>query len=453
MKLRSTLITLLAGAALLLAVAGPAAAAPQYPAGWPLQPGGLRQIALSTGQRALCKGPSGTVYEVSAGYSTDSYAAVEQVRVASGTTARWWTYPATAMPVAGSGVIPVAAASDAAGDLYLAGEVQTPGDHDWVVLKFSSAGKRLWKRSYDSGMGDDTPTAMCVDHTGGVIVAGTSEQAGGHDGAVIKWSSSGRLKWTRFVSASGLDLVGAVAVDASDNVYAAGQLGLSGAWATAFVRSWTPGGRQRWSASVAGVGSAPAWRCLALKGSAVYVAGQSTGDSAAADFMAMSYTTSGKPVWPVPKTLASAHGSWVSGLAVDRDGAALIVGTAYDAGAAGQDAGQVWKLGPGGATAWSHLFGSGAVSRDGELDAVGVDRSGRVYAAGGQSATAGAGNLVLVRYSSLGDEEAYWKADAPASGLCAFDQLLVLDDTRVIAAGEAGPGPSTAVLYRAKTTP
>ena len=77
-----------------------------------------------------------------------------------------WTYPATPGP----GVIPRAAASDAAGNLCVVVETLT-GTQDWVVLKFDRAGKRLWKRSYDSGNGADTPYSMVVDHHGAVIVS------------------------------------------------------------------------------------------------------------------------------------------------------------------------------------------------------------------------------------------------------------------------------------------
>jgi len=449
MKLKLTLVALLLGAALPLAAVAPAVALPsQYPAGWVLQPGGLRVIALSVDTRGLCKGPSGTVYEVALGHTTGSYAAVEQVRLSDGTTARWWTYPATPGP----DVIPRAAASDGAGGLYLAVETLT-GAEDWVVLRYDKDGRLLWKRRYDSGNGQDTPYALAVDHKGAVIVTGTSEDAGGYDGAVVKWSATGRLRWKRSVSAAGLDLIDTVAVDAHDDVYAAGQTGESAGVGTAVLRSWTPGGRRRWSATVADPGASPAWRFLAVRGSAVTVAGQSTGGLSTNGFMAMRYTTGGKRAWVGPRTLEFANGAWVNGLAVDRQGAAVVVGTAWQAGAAAQDAGAVWKLRADGGTAWSRTFTAPVWPHDGEFDAVATDGAGRVYAAGGQYGTPGAGDLLLVRYSAGGAEQALWRATGPESGYCSFSNVLVLGDTRVIAAGQVAGSSGDAAIYRAQTTP
>ena len=37
--------------------------------------------------------------------------------------------------------------------------------------------------------GLDVPYDLVIDHHGGVIVAGTSEHAGGYDAAIVKWGA------------------------------------------------------------------------------------------------------------------------------------------------------------------------------------------------------------------------------------------------------------------------
>jgi hypothetical protein len=345
-------------------------------------------------------------------------------------------------------VIPYSAASDAAGNLFVAVETQASPRH-WVVLKFGRTGKRLWKKSYGSG---ETPYGMVVDHDGSVIVAGTSTGAGGYDAAVVKWSSSGRFKWQKTVSSAGLDLVTAVAVDANDNVYAAGDSENAGS-GKAVLRSWTSAGRRRWAATATTpLGGMPAWRYIAIKGTSLYVAGQSTGISASSRFMAMKYTTAGKRAWSGIKQLANANGAWVEDLAVDRAGAAVIVGYSYDSGPSGEDQGVVWKLTAKGVTSWSHAFANAAWPHDGEFDSVGVDSKNRIYAAGGQWVTGGTGNLLIVRYSPSGAEQALWRSDGQQSGYCVFSHLLVLSDTQVVAAGKVAGNGSNAAVYRAGTT-
>jgi len=436
--------------ALAVLVAVPAVAGavpPQYPNGWTFATSGLRQIPTSVDTRAFCKGPAGTVYEVALGKTTALYASIARIRVSDGKLIKSWTYPATP----GNGVIPRAAASDAAGNLYVAAETLT-GKKNWVVLKFDRIGRRLWSRTYDSGRGPDTPYGMVIDHHGNVIVAGTSEHAGGYDAAIVKWRAGGGLKWKRMISARGLDLVTGLAVDANDNVYAAGQRGEVGGIGTAILRSWTSGGRERWTATAVNTLGAPSWRYVAVKGTSVYIAGQSTGIPSTSSLMAMKYTTAGRRAWSGIRQMSFASGAWAEGLAVDRKGAPVIVGIAFGLGASGEDEGTVWKLASGGATAWHREFEDPDFPNDSAFRAVGVDSRNRIYAAGGKYYSAQTANLLMVRYSPAGSAQAMWRSDGQQSGYCSFTSVLVLSDTQVLAAGQVAGNGADAGVYRARTT-
>ena len=439
-------------AAALLAPAAAGAVPPQFPNAWGFAASGLRQLPVTTDTRAFCKGPSGSVYEVALGTSVSYNAVVVRVRVSDGKTLRSWTYPAT--PGA-AGYIPRAAGSDAKGNLFVAMDTTT-GSRDWVVVKFSPAGVRRWTRRYDSGHGSDTPYSLAVDHHGSVIVAGTSEGSGsgGYDAAVVKWSSGGALKWKRVVSTRGMDLFSAVAVDADDNVYVSGQLGAGGpSPGQAVLRSCTPAGKLRWKAGARDVLLPLIYRRLVVRGSGVYVAGQLGGSPSNASFIAAKYTVAGRRGWSGVKTLSYPNGSWVNGLAVDRTGAAAVVGVAYGTGGSGEDLGAVWKLKPGGGTAWTHEFSNPAWALDGEFAAVGVDSKNRIYAAGGIYVSGGTGNLLMVRYSPGGSEQAMWRSDGQQSGYCTFSDVLVISDGAVLAAGQVAGNGASAAVYRAKTTP
>ncbi len=449
MRSRRGIIIATAVAIVLLAAPGVAHAIPQYSNGWTFSLSGLRQIPSSVDTRAFCKGPAGTVYEVALGQTTAFYASMARIRVSDGKVLKAWTYPATP----GKGVIPRAAGGDATGCLYVAVETQT-GARDWAVVKFSRTGKKLWRRTYDSGKGADTPYGMVVDHHGNVIVAGTSEHTGGYDTAIVKWSSAGKRLWKRAVSANGLDLVAALAVDAADNVYAAGDRGEVGGNGTAFLRSWKANGRQRWTATASNpAGGMPAWRFVEVRGKSVYVAGQSTGIPSTSAFMAMKYTTAGKRAWSTIRSQPFDHGGWMRDLAVDGTGAAIMVGTAYDLGDSGEDLPAAWKLSSGGSTRWISTWRNNDWPHDGEFGAVGVDSKGRVYAAGGHWVTAGTGNLMIIRYTPDGVTDGLWRSDGQQSGYCAFSDVLVLGDSQVLAAGRVAGNGANAGVYRAGMTP
>ena len=254
------------------------------------------------------------------------------------------------------------------------------------------------------------------------------------------------------ISARGLDLVTGLAVDANDNVYAAGQRGEVGGIGTAILRSWTSGGRQRWTATAVNPLGRPSWRLVAVKGTSVYVAGQSTGIPSTSSLMAMKYTTAGKRAWSGIRQITIANGARTEGLAVDRKGAPVIVGIAFDLGASGEDAGTVWKLTSGGATAWHREFEDPDFPGDSEFRAVGVDSQNRIYAAGGKYYSGQTADLLMVRYSPAGSAQAMWRSDGQQSGYCSFTDVLVLGDTQVLAAGQVAGNGANAGVYRARTT-
>jgi len=439
-------------AAALPAPAAAGAVPPQYPNAWGFAASGLRQLRVTTDTRAFCKGPSGSVYEVALSQRISSNAVIARVRLSDGAVLKSWTYPATPGV---AGYIPRAAASDSQRNLFVAVE-SLSGTRDWLVVKFSPAGKRLWTRRYDSGNGSDVPYGMVVDHHGNVIVVGTSQGrgSGGYDGAVVKWSSAGAFKWKHVISSRGRDLFKAVAVDAADNVYVSGQLGSGGpVFARAALRAYTPAGRLRWTAGAKDTVRDLSFTYLVVRGSGVYVAGVAGTSPSSAELLAAKYTVAGTRAWSGVKVRSYAPGSRANGLAVDRSGAALVVGVAYAAGGSGQNLGAVWKLTPKGGTAWYREFNNSLWPHDGRFDAVGIDSKNRVYVAGGVYVSAATANLLMVRYSPGGSEQAMWRSDGQQSGGCAFSNVLVLSDTQVLAAGRVSGNGANAAVYRAKTTP
>lgn len=145
-------------------------------------------------------------------------------------------------------------ATDAAGNVYLAGHSQsgtgtviaTSGSHkasyswayDAFLVKFNSSGVRQWG-TYYGGNGDDLGKSCATDANGDVYLAGMSNSTsgigtfGGHqmsfggtgtvfDAYLVKFNTNGVRLWGTYYGGAGTDYGNSCATDAGGNVYLAG---------------------------------------------------------------------------------------------------------------------------------------------------------------------------------------------------------------------------------------
>lgn len=163
---------------------------------------------------------------------------------------------------------PVAVAVDVAGNTYVLGHTygnldgstaQTAGD--LFLIKFSAAGRELWRRQFGSAQRDQAG-GIALDRAANVFVVGSTEgsmgtgtNAGPNDSAdvvVAKFSSGGTRSWLTQFGTSGDDFGYGVAVDLWGTVAVVGETtgqfagmvrtGLS----DAFIATFAPDGARRW---------------------------------------------------------------------------------------------------------------------------------------------------------------------------------------------------------------
>jgi len=153
-----------------------------------------------------------------------------------------------------------AVATDAAGNVYLAGLtrsagsissagahlVAAPGGRNAFLAKFNSAGVRQWA-TYYGGTGNDIGLSVATDATGNVYLAGYtssttgistvgSHQAalsGGDDAFLVKFNGAGVRQWGTYYGGTGADIGYSVTTDATGNVYLAGTTESAASIATA----------------------------------------------------------------------------------------------------------------------------------------------------------------------------------------------------------------------------
>ena len=128
-----------------------------------------------------------------------------------------------------SGGVANAIAVDSSNSVIVTGyslSAESLGPADYATIKYSSAGLPLWTNLYNGPGNDaDAAFAVAVDSNNNVIVTGTSIGSGsGNDYATIKYSSAGVPLWTNRYDGPGNsnDVATAMVVDHSGNVIVAG---------------------------------------------------------------------------------------------------------------------------------------------------------------------------------------------------------------------------------------
>jgi hypothetical protein len=368
------------------------------------------------------------------------------------------------------------AAVDPSGNVYAAGDfrglgtfdlgdgVTTTGAYDgWnlALVKYDSSGTALWVQSAAAGSIGSSFGSVAVDASANVYAAGSVYGASGSvdfgngvtvanpdtflHAVLVRYDSSGTAQWAQAVTAgSDNSTFSSLVVDASGNVYAAGEIDGSGTYdfgngvtatgtAVADVDTIVPrnvvlvkydsSGVAQWAQTVRAGSPESSFDSVAVDSAgSVYAAGY-IADTGTYDFgngvtaagtanlshisgpgipsvVLVKYSSSGIAQWA--RTVTAAHGSWFSSVAVDP------AGNVYAAGAIGGP--EPYEFGDG-VTATGTL-GSGAFT----------GLAGPVY-------------VVLVKYDSSGI--AQWARTVTNAGPNSVFYSVAVDSSgNVYAAGE-----------------
>ncbi len=117
---------------------------------------------------------------------------------------------------------------DTQGNVIVAGESdRDPSsviNDDFLAVKYSPTGTLLWAQRYNhTGNATDRAVAVACDSQNNVVVAGRANNGGDDDYAVIQFSSSGTLNWSRFFDNGDIDRATDMGIDANGNVYVTGR--------------------------------------------------------------------------------------------------------------------------------------------------------------------------------------------------------------------------------------
>ena len=129
----------------------------------------------------------------------------------------------------------------------------------FLVVKYSRAGKRLWTRRLSSHTGPDSPEEVAIDRRGSVYVVGCSSlsAASGTDLCLVKYSSAGRRLWLRMYAKA--DISSELHLGPDGNVYVSGTLPDRHAGDQVCVLRYSPAGHRDWVRTLGNVRGIDDW--------------------------------------------------------------------------------------------------------------------------------------------------------------------------------------------------
>jgi len=303
------------------------------------------------------------------------------------------------------------AAFDPKGNIYVAGQRQYKGGlhPDFLVAKYSPAGKLLWKRTYNGpNQQADYPSGLAVDSLGNVYVAGSSQVNGSTWAiATLKYTTNGTRKWVkRYAPASGSANARDLAIDGSRNVYVGGNHSVWPSNSTLVVKYSGLTGRQLASAEYRPTDGYANGLSLAVRGTTVAIGGYGNASgSTNQDAVVVGYTLALKQRYALLYDGPAQGSDAVFDVALDAKGNAYATGDAYVTGPY-RDATQTFKVAPTGQVVWTDSYPGPANDSEGEC--LVVDGAGNAFVAGYADNTEGYPNLLLIKYATTSTGNRAW---------------------------------------------
>lgn len=289
---------------------------------------------------------------------------------------------------------------DENGDVLVTGHSWGGRSYDAVTIAYSSAGVPLRTNRFNRlSATDDRAQALALTSNGMVVVAGTSRGGGASDQLILAYSESGVPLWTNYYGAAEFsdDSATAITMDSSNNVFVAGTsrpLSQSASRSDFVTIKFSSAGVPLWTNRQSGLKydyAPPAALAVDASGNLFLtgVTGVGTGNPA---FTVIKYTGDGVPKWT-----NRANGGSPAALAVDHNGNAIVTGDSYSDN---PDYATV-KYSSDGVTLWTNRYNGPAKTSD-FATAIAVDRSDNVFVTGYSVGIGTFYDWATIKYSSGG---------------------------------------------------
>lgn len=189
----------------------------------------------------------------------------------------------------------VAIAVDGSGNCYIAAKTasRTPAT-DITLLKYSPAGRLLWKRTIDGpGNKTDFPTGLLLNpQAEPVLIGAVTGRTTGFDYYLGVFDTLGRTRWEQTFDAAGrVDIPAAACFDSAGNIIVTGQSTAAGSF-DILTLSYSPSGKLGWTHRYnSPCNGADRGVTVAASGDRIYVGGTSEGATGYPDLIVLALST------------------------------------------------------------------------------------------------------------------------------------------------------------------
>jgi hypothetical protein len=322
-----------------------------------------------------------------------------------------------------------ALAVDNSGNVYVTGSKyhNLGHDYDYSTIKYSPSGSQLWARSYNGtgGNSNDYATAIAL-RADTAYVTGYSSNGSNYDYLTIKYEPNGDTAWLRRYNGTDNldDVVNAIAVDGSGNVYVTG--GSSDALNNYdyLTVKYNSSGVQVWVKRSDGQeNKEDIARAIALRGDTVYVTGWSFSTPTGYDYLTYKYDPVGAnpPLWSKTYNYYSNGEDRPSAIAIDGSGNVYVTGGSYASGTLmdyatvkyrATDGNQLW-------TGTTGRYNGPNSNSDDFANAIAVDGSGNVYVTGKSAGLGTDYDYATIKYNTSGTQ--LWTSLYGSTGAARYD--------------------------------
>lgn len=311
---------------------------------------------------------------------------------------------------------PAAIGIDGKGSVYVAGSVEIEDNNDFQIIKYSSSGAVKWVRRYGApGKSEDIVTAMAVSPKGDVYVVGVSDRFRGHgfDYLTLKYNTAGERKWVRRYDGAARreDYANDLAIDKKGNAFITGYSTGADASSQYLTIKYDKRGRLKWS-RLAGDGGTNIAKAIAVTGGGdIFITGTSYSMDGAHN-LTVKYGPNGGTQWTSRYAGSEAGNYSGDGLALGCNGSAYVTGESLNFSTGRTDISAI-KYDAQGRQLWVQAYG-GQADLDYEFSSVGSDRNGNLYIAGMFEGFDRKADIFAVKYS--GDGVPIWDRDYAGEG-------------------------------------
>jgi uncharacterized delta-60 repeat protein len=319
-----------------------------------------------------------------------------------------------------------------------------------IVISFTLTAQvtQEWASRYYSGTGDDIVSAMAVDTSGNVFVTGSITGPNSNiDYATVKYNSAGVQQWVQTYNGTGNndDLPADIVTDISGNVYVTGRSTGNGSDQDYATIKYNAAGVQQWVKIYNGTSNYfDVATSIAVDGAGnVYVTGSSYDNTTNTDYATIKYNTNGIQQW-ITKYNGPA-GSYDAALKITVDAAGNVYITGKSTGSGtGFDYATI-KYNSSGVQQWASRY-NGAGNGEDIPSSISVDASGNVYVTGYTTGSGSGKDYTTIKYNSAGVQQWLKTYNGPGN---ADDKAvsIAVDDSGNVAVTGSSLGSGTDYDY------